>query len=67
MSITNIHGIYSLICDVCGDSHPDSFSEFYEAVQAKKDDGWRSRRQNGDWEDVCPECQRAELDEFKKI
>ena len=50
-------GFYYLICDVCGREAPTSFYEFPEAVHYKKAEGWRSRRRNGEWEDVCPNCQ----------
>ena len=50
-------GFYYLICDVCGEEAPASFCEFQEAVRYKKAEGWRSRRRDGEWEDVCPDCQ----------
>lgn len=48
---------YQLICDICGEVVKE-FDDFYDAVDYKKDNGWRSRRVIGDWEDVCPECQK---------
>lgn len=51
---------YYLICDVCGEEAPASFHEFREAVRYKKAEGWRSRRRDGEWEDVCPDCQEEE-------
>lgn len=50
-------GFYNLYCDVCGVEADDSFFEFYEAVEYKKSEGWKSQKRNGQWEDVCPDCQ----------
>jgi hypothetical protein len=57
--ISNFNGIYSLECDVCGESATETFFDFYEAVEYKKANDWKSQKRNGQWEDVCPECQEA--------
>lgn len=49
------HGEYILICDICGEV-AETFNDFYDAVQFKKDEDWKSRKINGDWHDVCPGC-----------
>jgi len=36
----------------------DTEFDFYEAVSAKKREGWRSRKANGQWQDVCRNCQQ---------
>lgn len=47
-----------LYCDVCGKEVDDTvFYDFHDAVDYKKKHGWKSQRHNGEWEDVCPECQ----------
>ena len=49
-------GDYVLSCDCCGEEvMQDSFEE---CVEYKKDksNGWISRKVNGSWEDICPEC-----------
>jgi hypothetical protein len=28
-----------------------------EAIDYKKENDWRSRKVNGEWQDICPECQ----------
>lgn len=33
---------------------------FAEAVQIKRDAGWISRKVDGEWEDVCTDCQFEE-------
>ncbi len=48
---------YSLACDICGEEATQTFDDFWDAVQYKKDNDWKSQRRNGDWEDVCPDCQ----------
>lgn len=50
-------GSYSLICDICGEEAKKEFDDFYEAVDYKKKEGWKSKKIDGEWQDVCPECQ----------
>ncbi len=47
---------FILYCDVCGEEAEEEFYEFDEAVEYKKDNGWRSRKIKGEWADICPEC-----------
>lgn len=47
-----------LTCNICGNS-VTGFDDFQEAVDYKKDNGWKSTRYRGDWEDICPMCQRG--------
>ena len=51
---------YVLTCDLCGEEYPESFFDFYEAVEAKKEIGWKSRKIDGEWNDVCDECLEKE-------
>jgi hypothetical protein len=61
--IEKVGGEFELICDVCEESADEFFDEFYDAVEYKKDNGWRSRKDaKGNWEDVCPECQEKKND-----
>ena len=53
------NGLYTLACDICGEEALETFEEFSEAVQYKKDEGWKSQKYKGEWEDVCPECQEV--------
>jgi Fe2+ or Zn2+ uptake regulation protein len=49
---------YDLICDICG--HLEyGHEDFDEAVECKKENGWKSEKYRGEWEDVCPECQEG--------
>lgn len=55
MSIEKFAGFYTPTCDICGAELPAE-DDFYNAVQAKKDAGWKSRMIDGQWEDWCDEC-----------
>lgn len=57
MSIENFHGAYTAVCDCCGDILPPE-DDFYDAVTAKKSAGWKSQKTDGQWEDICPDCQK---------
>ena len=60
--ITGSNSFYILECDVCGaEAEGESFFDFYDAVAWKKDkdNRWISRKVNGVWEDVCPECHES--------
>lgn len=52
-------GMYILICDICGEEANETFFDFYDAVQFKRENGWKSQKYNDEWEDVCPECQEG--------
>ena len=54
--IGKFSGFYSLQCDICGEEHNEQFDDFYEAVEAKKDNGWKSKKIDGEWCDICPDC-----------
>ena len=51
--------VFTPVCDVCGDNLDDEW-DFYDAVEAKKQAGWRSRKVGDDWIDMCPYCQKEE-------
>ena len=57
MSIEKDYDIYIAVCDICGDDI-GPFEDFYDAVDAKRAAGWRSRKDaHGEWLDLCPACQ----------
>jgi len=41
-------GVYSLTCDICGSEADETFFEFYDAVEYKKQNGWRSQKHRGE-------------------
>lgn len=57
MSIERDSGFYTLTCDICGEEVNEQFYDFQEAVNYKKDNDWKSQKHNGEWQDICPECQ----------
>lgn len=57
MSIEKIHSEYIPICDSCGVALSGEL-DFYEAVAAKKVAGWKSKKLDGEWQDVCEDCQK---------
>ncbi len=55
--ISKEYGIYTLICDVCGGGTDAEFDSFQTVIDGKKEIGWKSSKIDGQWADVCPECQ----------
>lgn len=41
------YGIYSLTCDICGEEADIDFADFYDAVEYKKTNGWKSKKSQG--------------------
>ena len=56
MAIEKEEGKFILYCDVCGETADMSFAEFQDAVNYKKENGWRSKPEKWGWIDICPEC-----------
>lgn len=46
---------YTLICDQCG-RKVKGFDDFFDAVDYKKENGWQSKKEDGEWRDACPSC-----------
>ena len=51
--------LYFLVCDICGEEADEDFDDFYDAVEYKKENDWKSQKYKGEWEDVCPVCQEG--------
>ncbi len=66
VSITRVDGGFTgfdLICDECGETvYLDyDWDQFKAAVADAKEMGWKIRKnRDGQWENICPECQEAE-------
>ena len=58
MTITKDYRGYVLYCDYC---HEVSgiYDYFDEAVEIKKENGWRSEKDGQVWRDICPDCQEG--------
>ena len=58
--ICKIGDRYILVCDICEIEDDETFYDFYDAVEHKKVNGWKSQKYRSEWKDVCLECQKAE-------
>ena len=47
-------GSFNLVCDCCGTSI--NAASWDEAKASKSLYGWKSRKVNGEWQDVCDDC-----------
>jgi len=55
--IVKMNGAYKIICHACGEIYPQEFDDFYEGVDFKKKEGWKSRQiGEGKWEEICKDC-----------
>lgn len=43
-------------CDICGAQLHEQYY-FTDAVEEKKNAGWHSKKIDGEWIDMCPDCQ----------
>lgn len=50
------YGKYTLVCDICDASVDEEYKTFQDAADGRKDLGWKSRKIDGDWVDICPDC-----------
>ena len=46
---------YILQCDMCS-NYIDDFFDFQEAVDYKRNNGWKNFKLEREWIDVCPNC-----------
>jgi len=54
--ISKEYGKYTLICDICGAGMDEDFDSFQDAIDVREDIGWKSKRVEGEWVDICPDC-----------
>ena len=54
--ISKEYGKYTLICDICGVGTDEDFDSFQDAIDSRADIGWKSKRADGEWLDICPDC-----------
>jgi hypothetical protein len=55
---SSIDKSYLIVCDICGEA-TGGLEDFRKAVMYKKDNGWKSIKYQGEWQDICPECQEG--------
>ena len=54
--------VFTLFCDNCGEIVDDIFNDFSDAVEYKNENGWRGiKDKNGDWQDLCPACNKPDI------
>lgn len=46
----------SFVCDECGEERELDGTEFFDALEAVKDDGWRAHNDHGEWLHLCEHC-----------
>ena len=55
--IDKINNIHKIICNSCGEIFKNEFNSFYDAVEYKKSNGWRSVKiSEAKWDEICPDC-----------
>ena len=54
--IEKMDGVYKIICNVCGEIMEPCFGDFYDAVQFKKDNRWKSQKVGDGWIEICRDC-----------
>jgi len=54
--ISKEYGKFTLSCDICGSASEKEYDTFQDAIDAKKDIGWQSKKIDDQWADVCPDC-----------
>ena len=59
--IDEVYGKFIVVCDICesdgAEEMKQAFDTFQDAVDGKKDLGYESVCHDGEWVDVCPQCQ----------
>ncbi len=57
--IEKVDDVFVLYCDNCSNATDEDFYSFCEAINYKKQNDWKSQWRQGEWWDVCPECQEG--------
>lgn len=61
MSTTRYDRVIFFNCDLCNEELDTGETEFSNAIEAKKAEGWGSRRDAEGWLDVCEHCKGLPL------
>lgn len=59
MSIARYYQNFAAVCDYCDKQLPGEFT-YDAAVRAKRAAGWERRKVDGEWVDICTDCQFEE-------
>ena len=58
MSNIRMGGEIVFSCDECDAELETGEEDFIDAVRKKKEEGWKSRKDDTEWLDICPDCSR---------
>jgi hypothetical protein len=50
------YGKFVLVCDNCEDEGEKEYLSFQEAVEGKKEEGWKSKKYSDGFKDLCNDC-----------
>lgn len=53
--IDKLYDQYEMICDICDDTGIPC-DTFNECRHVMRDQGWRTKKVDGEWMDMCPSC-----------
>ncbi len=56
--IVKQYGMFVIICDCCCEE-TEGFDAFQDALDCKDRYGWESKKSDGEWENICPDCQEG--------
>ena len=46
----------AFVCDQCGDEYELDGTDFHDALEEVKENGWRARNEFGEWLHLCDCC-----------
>lgn len=55
--INEEYGKFQLVCDICQNEHEQQYDTWSEAVEGKREAGFRVKREGGGYIDICRNCQ----------
>ena len=55
MGVAKVFGIFTPICDCCGDELADEF-DYFDAIDAMRTAGWCSEETDFGWDNYCEDC-----------
>lgn len=55
--IQKIYCGYVIICDNCEHQASESYETWQDAVDAKKENGFKSKKYGNGWMDLCEDCE----------
>jgi Fe2+ or Zn2+ uptake regulation protein len=56
MSTDRQHGRIIFVCDACGETQEAADDDFDSFWQGLKKQGWQARKEDDEWQHLCPEC-----------